>query len=641
MKTLRVIALTLFFSSNASAAILPKIEDFAKNDLWLDVKVSPNGDYISAISYFKGKRVIVLHDAKTMKILYSLSFSGYAQPGEYSWANDERIVVEKVYLKGWQDQPVSYGEYFAVNANGRRTKYIFGHKNSSGSLSKNMWGKLIDPLPDEHKYVLLKATTMSKTHEKKPKLYRVNIYKGSKKEIAESPVSFGRFLTDSKHNVRFVSGTDENNQTKTFLYKNDKWLSTKDAHIGNESFNPISIQSNSNIVYATYSEKGEPAGLYQFDLDAGTKIKIYQHKNVAVSNVKIDDNGDIFALEYDDGFPSIKIIDKENAQSKILLKLMKRLKGNSLSIVSESRDRNIKIIFVYNQFNPGEYLHYDVKKDELGFLFAKRPWVDTNISANVVPIKFKARDGLELSAYVTLPLGADTLEQAKNLPFVVNVHGGPHGVRDFMSYDADNQLYASRGIGVLQVNYRGSGGYGWNFEKLGYLHWGDNIQFDIIDGINYLIKKNVADRNRLCIVGYSFGGYSALQSSIIEPELFKCAVGKMGVYDLALMHEIGDIQKRSSGKAYLKDAIGLNKEELKLFSPIYNLDKLKASVFIIHGGEDKQVPIEHAEMLIEGLKKHKIEHEWMILDEEGHGFFKPKHRAKVYTRVIKFLKDNL
>ncbi|MCJ8267860.1 MAG: prolyl oligopeptidase family serine peptidase, partial [Psychrosphaera sp.] len=474
-----------------------------------------------------------------------------------------------------------------------------------------------------------------------PKVYRVDIEKGRHKTLVKSPVSQGRFLTDQQHNVRFVTGYDEDNNYTTWLYRNEEWRSTADLNIDNENFDPISIKGDTNQVYAFYAENGEPRGLYLFNLDSGKKQKIFQHPKVSLTGYKADRAGEVYAVEYEDSYPATKIINKNHPDAKALQLIVKALPGYITSVVSETLDGTLKVVRVNNQFSPDAYLLYDVKKNQLSYLFNSRSWVNADNSANVVPFKFKARDGIEIAGYVTLPLGADTLKDAKNLPFIVNVHGGPHGVRDYMQYDSENQLYASRGIAVLQVNYRGSSGYGQKFTELGYKHWGDTVQFDIIDGIKALVSQGTADKKRLCIIGASFGGYSALQSSIIAPDLFQCAVGIIGVYDLELMHETGNIRKRKSGRAYLEKVIGTDKNVLRANSPVRHLDKLKIPVLIVHGGEDKQVPVEHAQKLKEGLEKQGLPHQWMLLDDEGHGFYKPEHRAAVYQRTLRFLQQHL
>ncbi len=635
--------LVLLLNTNVLAATtkMPDIKDFAKDDQWQDVQISPGGEYLSAVTKVEGIKVIVMINAKTLKVMHSLKFSGFAQPGDYRWASNDRIVAEKELLKGWTDHPVSYGEYYSVGVKGGKAKYIFGYQTATQSMSKNMWGELVAPMPDDNRFILVKGTRMSDSKDYLPKVYRVDLKNARKKVVAESPVSRGVFLTDQHHNLRFVTGYDKDNNHTTWLYKDEKWLGTADLNIDNESFYPISIKGDTNQVYAYYTDNDKPTGLYLFDLDSGKKQKIFQHPRVSLTGYKVDKAGEVYAVEYDDGYPNTKILNGNHPDAKALQSIMKDLPGNSISVLSETLDGNTKVVLAHNQFNAGDFLLYNGKTGQLDYLFSKRSWVNADIAANVVPFKFKARDGIDIAGYVTLPLGADTLKQAKNLPFVVNVHGGPHGIRDHMIYDPENQLYASRGIAVLQVNYRGSGGYGQKFLELGYKHWGDTIQYDIIDGIKALVSQGVADKNRLCMLGSSFGGYSALQSSIIAPDLFQCAVGVMGVYDLELMHAVGDIRRRATGRAYLDKVIGTDKKVLKANSPVHNLDKLKIPVLIVHGGNDKRVPVEHAELLKEGLEKQGVAHEWMLLDDEGHGFYKPEHRASVYKRTLKFLAQHL
>uniref|UniRef100_UPI00260202F5 alpha/beta hydrolase family protein n=1 Tax=uncultured Shewanella sp. TaxID=173975 RepID=UPI00260202F5 len=148
-----------------------------------------------------------------------------------------------------------------------------------------------------------------------------------------------------------------------------------------------------------------------------------------------------------------------------------------------------------------------------------------------------------------------------------------------------------QGIAVLQVNFRGSGGYGSAFEALGHQKWGTDIQYDIIDGTRDLITQGIVDKNRICIVGGSFGGYSALQSSIIEPDLFQCAIGMYGVYDLQLMFKKGDTSRIRSGQAFLSTVLGKDATQLKAMSPTHHVDKLKAKLLLIHGGNDERAPI--------------------------------------------------
>ena len=223
---------------------------------------------------------------------------------------------------------------------------------------------------------------------------------------------------------------------------------------------------------------------------------------------------------------------------------------------------------------------------------------------------------------------------------VVIPHGGPHGVRDNWGFNSEVQLLASEGFAVLQVNYRGSGGYGLKFQEAGYRHWGDRMMEDIIDATRYAVKKGHADPGRICIYGGSFGGYSALQAPIVAPDLFRCAVGYAGVYDLTIMSSEGDIGQSRMGRGFLTRVLGEDEDALKKFSPSWNVDKLRAKVFLIHGKKDQRAPFEHAERLRKALQDRGIEPEWLVEGREGHGFYDEDARERMYVKMLQFLRDN-
>jgi dipeptidyl aminopeptidase/acylaminoacyl peptidase len=287
--------------------------------------------------------------------------------------------------------------------------------------------------------------------------------------------------------------------------------------------------------------------------------------------------------------------------------------------------------------NPGTYYSFDTETNKAKYLLERNDWLAKKELATVLPYKFNARDGLELHGYLTLPNG----KEAKNLPLVVNPHGGPHGPRDYWQFDWRAQAIASQGYAVLQVNFRGSGGYGKKFEKAGYLQWGGKIQQDIIDATHWAVKAGYADKERICIYGGSFGGYSALMSSIIEPDLYKCTIGASGVYDLPLMYADGDVPTSLWGKKYLDTVLGGNNEDLLKYSPVHQINNLKAPVLVIHGTADVRTPISQAEALIAALenKKHKVSK--LIVDDEYHGFIKEKNRLDAINKIVDFLEEHI
>lgn len=252
-------------------------------------------------------------------------------------------------------------------------------------------------------------------------------------------------------------------------------------------------------------------------------------------------------------------------------------------------------------------------------------------------VKFTADDGVEVHGYLT----RKNQKANRPQPMVIIPHGGPYGVRDRWGYDYEVQALASKGYAVLQVNFRGSSGYGRRFYTQGLREWGGRIQQDIIQSVQWSIKENIADPNNICIMGASFGAYSAVMSATLEPDMFKCAVANVGVYDLEMLYDEGDIKDAFWGEAYLAKAIGKNREQLKQFSPVNHIKSLKAELFIAHGERDQRAPIEHAEALKKALDENNKKYQWFVKETEGHGYYSDKNRAEYLTKVVGFIDKHI
>lgn len=622
---------------------------FSLSSEFSQVKISPNGDYISAIKVFEGKKLLVILDAATKKPTHAVHFPGNAQVGHYEWANAERLVLQKVYLKGWSDVPEYYGELYAVNADGSKATYLFGYQSGemqTGShIKKNTpiraTAYILDPLPNNKRYMLVEALPWGSgvnVPDNLSTVYRVDLYKGKRYRVAKSPIKNAQFLTDHEGQLRFVTGTKDYINQTLFYRQKGKWVDTKQFNFGLKDLKPIAFGDNENQVYVLGRETGQTRGIYLLNVKTGDKQKISQDSTVDPTNVWINNtNKKLYAVEYENGYPEYEFVDKKDIYANYTKQLLASLPGHQIRLVSQTSDSHLLIIDAFNDRNPGDYYLFDTEKVKLEYLFSKKRWLDPEQMADVKPVSFTARDGKTIHGFLTLPYGVD----AKNLPLVVNPHGGPHGPRDWWQFDPQNQLFAQQGIAVLQVNFRGSGGYGSAFETLGYQKWGTDIQYDIIDGTKDLITQGIVDKSRICIVGGSFGGYSALQSSIIEPDLFQCAIGMFGVYDLELMFKEGDTSRVRSGQAFLSTVLGKDATQLKAMSPTHNVDKLKANILLIHGGNDDRAPIEHFEALTSALNKQEYPFDSLVLDNEGHGFYKDEHQAQAYKKMLSFLKTNL
>ena len=647
MKIINTIITTLFLLSAWVSAKQVPIEAFSAGLDYSQVKISPSGKYISFVSQQDGKNVLVLFSLEKNELLHMVRFPGNAQVGDHSWVNNERIVMAKEYLRGWTDHPLYYGELFAVNADGSKAKYLVGYRGGEQQLGTRVKKKkalmgtsyILDPLIHDEDNFLILTLPWNNSNEPHTVVYKVNVKTGKRKRVTRSPTKMAGFLTDKEGNVRIAVSTEDsiNQRIHTRAVGERKWQEFE-LKADFSDINLVSFDKTGKKVYITASKSGEAAGVFLMDLETHEVSKIFQDSEVSPKDVWVDPaSREFYAIEIEPGFPTYAFVDAQSKISKRLKSLLASLPGEQVQLVSSSENGEQTIIKASSDVNPGTYFLYNSKANQLRKLFSSRSQIDPKQMSTTQPISFKSRDGLQIHGYLTLPLN----KEPRNLPLVVMPHGGPHGPRDWWGFDPDAQLLASRGIAVLKVNFRGSGGYGRTFEHAGHQKWGSVIQHDIIDGTKYVIERGYADPKNMCIMGASFGGYSALQSSIIEPDMFKCAIGVVGVYDLPLMFEEGDVAARSSGQRYLTQVLGTDEAKLKAYSPSYNIDKLKAPVLIVHGGDDERAPIEQAEALIDALKKAKHPYEYMLLENEGHGFYKPAHRTKYYKRVLAFLDEHL
>lgn len=635
----------LLLSSWVSAKQVP-IEAFSAGVNYGNVKLSPSGDYLSFTSEIEGRKSLVVLDLNKNKIINAVRFEKNAEVGHYEWVNDERLVLAKRYLRGWTDHPQYYGELFGIDADGSSGRYLVGYQGEmqTGSHLKKatpLYGTsfILDPLINDKKHMLIYTIPWSSNKEPTTKVYKVNVKTGVRRLVTRSPSRMAEFLTDHQGEVRVSLSTDDYIYQTVHIRDSNKhdWKEFE-LQAGLTDINLRTFDITGSKIYITASQAGEAKGVFELDLKTGKTVKLLQDKEVSPSELWIDKiNRELFAVELEPGYPTYAFIDNDAKMTKRLKSLIASLPGDQIRLVSTTKDENKSVVFASSDINPGTYYIYQADEKKLNFLFHARKDIDYRIMAETKPISFKARDGLKIHGYLTLPFG----KEAKNLPLVVMPHGGPHGPRDWWGFDPAAQLLASRGIAVLKVNFRGSGGYGRAFEHAGHQKWGSAIQHDIIDGTKFVIEQGYVNPKNMCIMGASFGGYSALQSSIIEPDMFKCAIGVVGVYDLPMMFDEGDVSEVDRGQKFLAKILGTDEAKLKAYSPSYNIDKLKAPVLIVHGGDDERAPIEQAESLIDALKKAKHPHEYMLLENEGHGFYKPEHRTKYYKRVLAFLDEHL
>ena len=639
-----LLSLSLLSSLPAGSVTLEELYAHAKVS---DIKISPTGDYLALRLFEDGKHSILFMDRATQQSLGSLQHQGQSEIGTFYWANHERVVAHVYELGQGQEAPKNYGELVAGNYDGSRTETIFGYRageRQTGSIVRKKdveyaWGEVVDPLPENRQHILISSTSMSLSKGRPPAAELLDVYTGKGAgRVHAAKFPGGRFLTDSLGAVRMVSGRDASMQlhVEALPAGAQEWVELDSSNYGS-SFWPVAISDDGESAFALGNIDSDKLGLYRMSLD-GTGIKqVYVNEFVDITSVNLTpDRRSVYAMRIDKNFPSYLLLSSAHEEATVFKQLLQLFPGQAVEIISESEDGRFWIVQTSSDVDPGTYFLLDREENSLRPLFRSLPDIDPKELSNVEPIEFESFDGLRVTGYFTPAKDAGKAVA----PMVVLVHGGPRS-RDYWQFEPDVQALATRGFSVLQVNFRGSDGFGDRFMHAGDRHWGDHVQQDIIAGTRWAIADGRAEPGKICIMGASFGAYSAVQSATLEPDLYACAVANAGIYDLALMYEKGDIEDYYFGIAYLEEAIGRDEDQLRKFSPVYNVASLKAPLLVAHGKVDDRAPYEHAKKLMKALDDHDKKYDTYIIGREAHGFYDTGNQVEYMEGAIKFLKKHL
>lgn len=620
------------------------IEPFTRFSRFVSAKLSPHGTYVAAISTEHGKRALSIIDVKNRKVASTFR----ADPesvGNVYWANDSRVVIE-LWSEGDGSlaQPTNYGELYAINADTGRGEMMFGYRAVSSApgpvgstpAAEQMGGEFLARLRGgDDRHVLVNTYYFRDAGDRTTSLISVDVYNGRRNQLTVAPIPNSGFITDERGEPRIAYGETENVEPRYFYRDPDgPWTEFTRSIPKNSRPMEFEAQAGKLILYEPL-QKG--FGVFALDVATGERTLLSKNDWVPPTRFLEDRQQRILAIQYDPDLPTWDFIVPDHPLSRVLKGLLAAYPDDNVQIFNVTDDEKKAMVFVYSDRDPGQYLMVDVDKLTAEEIVSRRPWVKSQDMAEMTAFHIKASDGRWIHGYVTLPKNA---KAGVPSPMVVLPHGGPHGIRDDWGYDSEVQLLASQGFAVLQVNFRGSGGYGREFREAGYEKWGDRMIQDIVDATRYAVSKGYADPKRICSYGASYGAFAALQSAVLAPDLFRCAVGYSGIYDLPLMADKGDIPETRQGIGFLKRAVGTDEAELRRQSPVYNAGKIKAKVLLIHGRQDERAPIAHAERLKEALEKAGNPPKWIVESHEGHGFFDEGARARMYTALVAFLKEN-
>lgn len=627
-----IVGLVLCLLAGAALAAPVSFIDLARHARYKMVKISPDGKHIAATTVLaNGQTVLSLIDLVNKKGINVKPRDG-DDVLDFWWASSEYVVYSLATHEGGWDLPLATGELYRVKADGGSNDSLHLVGNGSADFLARVVGK-----PNE---ILVAVTDFdaSGSAGSLSKVDRINVFNDIAVTIARAPIREASYLADHHGHVRFAMGDDLDGKRVIYMCpaNGGDWELLYQA--GNDRDWPIAVSADDKTVWFTCP--GSP-GFAVCKFDPATRAMTHLWSNPHVEPTELAQGlaeDSVIGVAFTDGRPGISVFDNQTPDVKALIDLMQQYPGEDVHFVSGTDDGSKAIALVQADVDPGTFFLYDKASNSFTPLLQRAKWVDPNQLGRATPFTFKTRDGLTEQGYVTYPPGKDG---AKNLPMVVFVHGGPYGIRDWWEYDPYVQAMATRGYAVLQVNYRGSGGYGFDFEKAGWHQWGGTMQDDVTDATRWAIAQGIADEGRICIYGGSYGGYAALEGAVSVPDLYKCAIGYVGVYNLPKMLGRRDASQTLFSERYWQRTMGTDETTLAQHSPIYQLDNLKAKVMLVVGGRDTIVlPVQGQEMHMAMLKR-RIPHEWLYKPGEWHGFYDEKNIADLFEKVDAFLDANI
>lgn len=626
----------------AAAAVVP-ISAFVDEDKYTIPRLSPDGKQLAiTVRLPSGERtvpVIMVYSLPDLKATGAIRLPVHEVPLDYVWVGNARLVIARGFEQGSRTTLLNYGELLASDIDGRNQVYLHGYRMPATMLRGPRH-------PDDYATGIVEGVSREYNNHvfvssqlwegDRTQLYDINTQNNARKLIADLPMKELNFLIQHDGKPRFAFGYDAD--LHAIVFRNDEAKGAWDriTDMGS-AYTPLAFSPDDTRFAALYSKTGEPDSLVMEDARSGERKTLYSDPVAIPLRLYGGRGGLPFGAASSAGIPRASYFDDANEDARLHKLLSQQFPGSFVSFASASRDGQTMLFSVRSDRDPGSYYLFDRKTGKANLLFTSMEAIEPDQMAERRPVSYRARDGLEIHGYLTMPRRA----AGAKLPLVLIPHGGPHSVYDSWFFDTDAQFLASRGYAVLQLNFRGSGGRGPSFRDAGYRQWSGKIQDDLVDGVKWSIAQGDIDPKRICVYGASFGGYSAMMLAAREPELFRCAVGYAGAYDLRLLTKTDDAVLDKRLRAAVARYVGTDQSELERNSPVARAADIKAPVLLVHGGQDKRTPVAHAERMRQALSAAGRPPEWFYVSDEGHGFYNTKNQAEFYRRLETFLAKHL
>jgi dipeptidyl aminopeptidase/acylaminoacyl peptidase len=606
-------------TTTSSRTKLIPLRDFFRNPERSGFQVSPDGNSISFMQPYQNRMNVFVRPRTGGEAVRVTSETERDVAG-YFWKGSNRIV----YLKDFKGDENFH--LVAVDADGKNLVDLTPFEKVRAGI--------VDDRYDNDGEMIV---SMNKRNPEVFDVYRVDLNTKQLTLIAENPGNVTDWVTDHAGCIRLALATDgvdtsilhrpdENTPFKTVITTNFK-----------DQIVPLFFDFDNKLLFASSNINRDKAAIVRVNpATAKEESVIFQHPEVDVSGLAWSRKRKVYTeVQFITWKRERKFFDAE--MESIQKDLEKQLPGYEVDLQSANKDENIFVVAAWNDRTVGTRYLYDVASKKLTKLAEIAPWLPEGDLAEMKPIIYKARDGLTIHGYITLPRGG-----GKNLPLIVNPHGGPWA-RDSWGYNSEVQFLANRGYAVLQTNFRGSTGYGRAFWEASFKQWGKKMQDDVTDGVKYTIAQGIADPKRVCIYGGSYGGYCTLAGLAFTPGLYACGVDYVGVSNLfTFLKTIPPYWKPMLDMLY--EMVGnpeTDKALLAETSPVMHADNIRVPLLIAQGAQDPRVNVDESDQMVAALKKHGIPVEYLVKENEGHGFHNEENRFEFYEAMETFLKKYL
>lgn len=641
-----------------AAAALPPIASFFSSSPISGAKLSPDARYLAARSGAPGRRdALVVVDLQSNKAKVVASYTN-ADVGDFQWISNERLIYntrEKGVGQGnLHDAPGLY----AVDHDGGRFAELVdrtGYRATHGTRATRKilpWHTFMldERGAQDSEYVYVTSVNFDTAREvRNVDLLRLNTLTGATQTVPRPSASVRGWALDHKGEPRLAVALERD--TTTLHYRepsNGAWrvLASYPAFgDGSKALNPVGFAPDGKLFVRARSGGRDTTSVHVLDPATG---KIDPQPVLVTAGYDFDgslvSNRDkILGVRFRTDAESNEWFDPGMKQVQAAVDKLLPATINLISVPAQPESPWV-LVWSYSDLIPGTYSLYNTQTKLLNKIADVKPDIVPAQMGRQQFVRYKARDGLEIPALLTLPPGA----KRSGLPLVVLVHGGPWVRGASWGWNPDSQFLASRGYAVLEPEFRGGLGFGIRHFKAGFKQWGLGMQNDVADGVRWAADKGIADIKRVCIAGASYGGYAALMGLVNDPDLYKCGINWVGVTDINLMYDSGWSYTNDLSDEYkvygMPDMVGhrvKDAAQLKATSPLEQASRITQPVLLAYGGVDQRVPLSHGTRFRDAVMKTNKNVEWVEYPEEGHGWSLPENHVDFWGRVERFLDRNI